>query len=265
MRFGVGLMGCVGAVLAVAACSPATVARLAARPLGGRITSRTAVPILMYHVLARAPRNAAYPELYVAPSLFRAQMRYLAAHRYHPVTLQTVYDAWHGLGVLPPRPVVLTFDDGYESQFSIAAAALRRRRWPGVLDLTVANLRSGDLGAAMVRRMIAAGWELDSHTLTHPDLVGLGTGVLRREVAGSRRVLQRRFGVPVDFFCYPSGAFDRRVVAEVRRAGYLGATTTAEGIASPGDGLFTLDRIRVDAGETPAALGRALLAAPLPA
>ena len=123
---------------------------------------------------------------------------------------------------------------------------MRARGWPGVLNLTVKNLRvRGGLSERQVRRLIAAGWELDAHTITHPDLTGLDDRQLAREVAGSRRALRHRFGVPVDFLCYPSGRYDARVIAAVRRAGFLGATTTRDGLARPGE-PYALRRVRVN-------------------
>jgi peptidoglycan/xylan/chitin deacetylase (PgdA/CDA1 family) len=72
-------------------------------------------------------------------------------------------------------------------------------------------------------------------------------------VGGSRARLRRVFGVPVNFFCYPSGSYDARVIAAVRKAGYLGATTTVEGLAVPGT-PFSLRRIRIDGSDRAAAL-----------
>ena len=77
--------------------------------------------------------------------------------------------------------------------------------------------------------MLRDGWEIDAHTLTHPDLTTVDAARLRREVAGSRRWLRHAFGVPVDFFAYPSGSYNPAVEAAVRAAGYMGATTTAAG------------------------------------
>jgi peptidoglycan/xylan/chitin deacetylase (PgdA/CDA1 family) len=105
----------------------------------------------------------------------------------------------------------------------------------------------------MVRRMIRNGWEVDSHTLTHPDLVTVSSAQLWQEVHTSRVVLQRLFHVPVDFFCYPAGAFDAAVIAAVRRAGYLGATTELPGPAVRSE-PDTLHRIRVSGGEPPGIL-----------
>jgi len=108
--------------------------------------------------------------------------------------------------------------------------------------------------------MIARDWEVDSHTLTHPDLDTVSPAQLRREVGRSRTVLRRLFGGPVDFFCYPSGVFDPAVIAAVRRAGYLGATTTLPGLALPSQ-PDTLRRVRVDGGEPAAALLQAIAGA----
>jgi peptidoglycan/xylan/chitin deacetylase (PgdA/CDA1 family) len=104
---------------------------------------------------------------------------------------------------------------------------------------------NAELSNAMVRILINDGWELDSHTINHVDVSQASGAQLQSEVAGSRRILQERFHQPVNFFCYPSGRFDDQAIQAVRAAGYLGATTTEEGLGSK-DEMFTLKRIRVD-------------------
>jgi peptidoglycan/xylan/chitin deacetylase (PgdA/CDA1 family) len=208
------------------------------------------VPILVYHVLSAPPTGARFPELYVPPARFRAEMRWLARHRYHPVTLLHAYEHWKADRPLPRRPIVLSFDDGYLSQYTVGFRTLRARRWPGVLNLQVDFLRpAGGMRPWRVRRLIAAGWEIDAHTFTHPDLTGVDNRGLRHEVGGSRLAIRRRFHVAADFFCYPAGRYDARVVRAVRRAGFLGATTEAYGLARP-PGYYTLDRIPVTGGES---------------
>jgi peptidoglycan/xylan/chitin deacetylase (PgdA/CDA1 family) len=207
------------------------------------------VPVLMYHAIAAPPAGAPYAGLYVRPGDFAGQMRWLARRRYRAVTLRQVYDHWTNGSPLPRRSVVITFDDGYLSQYTRAFPVLRALRWPADLDLEVKFLRPvGGLRPWRVRRLIAAGWELDSHTLTHPDLTTLDARRLRLEVASSRWTLRRLFHVPVSFLCYPDGRFDARVIRAVRAAGYLGATTTRYGLARRRD-LFELARIRVSGSE----------------
>ena len=216
-----------------------------------------AVPVLMYHVLADPPPGAAWPQLYVTPAEFGDQVEWLAGHGYEAVTLTDVWRNWHAGAALPPRPVVITFDDGHSSIRRHALPILSRRGWRAVLNLKLGNLEPGSFTDRDVRRLVAAGWELGAHTFTHPDLRTLGEAELEREVAGSRVEIARRFGVPVDFFCYPAGRFDARVVAAVRRAGYLGATTTVDGLATPGS-PSELRRIRVSRGDGVRGLASAL-------
>jgi peptidoglycan/xylan/chitin deacetylase (PgdA/CDA1 family) len=220
--------------------------------------SRTPVPILMYHVIAAPPADAPYPELYVSERDFAGQMRWLAGHGYRAVTQRQVWDHWHRGGVLPRKPVVISFDDGYRSVAQAAWPHMARRSWPGVLNLAVKNLQvSGGISQYKVRRLLADGWELASHTLTHPHLPGLDARNLTREVSQSRAVLRARFGVPIDFFCYPAGRYDADVIRAVRRAGYLGATTTLEGLARP-DEPYELRRIRISRGDGAAGLAEKL-------
>jgi peptidoglycan/xylan/chitin deacetylase (PgdA/CDA1 family) len=187
------------------------------------------VPILEYHVLGAAPADAPYPELYVTRPDFHRQMDWLDAHGYEAVTLEAVEDAWYHGGTLPAKPVVLSFDDGYRPQFTFALPELREHGWPGLLNL---KAEGSDLYASNVEAMIAAGWELAAHTIHHLDLTSLDAAQLKEEVAGSRQILRREYGVPVTNFCYPAGQFDDTVIAAVRAAGYTGATTEIPGYAT---------------------------------
>jgi peptidoglycan/xylan/chitin deacetylase (PgdA/CDA1 family) len=187
------------------------------------------VPILEYHVLGAAPAGAPYPELYVSRPDFRRQMDWLDRQGFQAVTLEQVEKAWYHGATLPAKPVVLSFDDGYRPQFTFALPQLRKHGWAGVLNL---KAEGSDLYESNVKAMIGAGWELAAHTIHHLDLTTLGAAQLKEEVAGSRRILQREYGVPVENFCYPAGRFDESVLAAVEAAGYTGATTEIPGYAS---------------------------------
>jgi peptidoglycan/xylan/chitin deacetylase (PgdA/CDA1 family) len=205
----------------------------------------------MYHVITAPPPGTAYTELWTPRERFRATIALLARRGYHGVTIEQVHRAWNGGPGLPAKPIVLTFDDGYLSQDTHAKPALRALGWPGVLYLEGKNLGPGGLTKRQVEGMVAAGWEVGAHTLTHPDLTTVGDATLRREVAGSRALLRRRLGVPVTAFCYPAGRNDARVRAAVKAAGYTTATTVEPGIARPGDDPFALPRIRVNGTDSP--------------
>ena len=189
------------------------------------------VPILEYHVLGAPPEGAPYPELYVGRTDFEKQMDWLEERGYEAVTLEQVQEAWYHKGKLPPKPVVLSFDDGYRPQFTFALPTLRKHGWAGVLNL---KAEGSELYESNVEAMIAAGWELAAHTIHHLDLTELGPAELKEEVAGSREILQEEFKAPVNNFCYPAGKFDETVIKAVEAAGYTGATTEIPGFAEKG-------------------------------
>jgi peptidoglycan/xylan/chitin deacetylase (PgdA/CDA1 family) len=248
--------------LALAGCSARTTERAAPQttpappkhkaPSKRRVVypHKRPVPILEYHVVGTPPAGAPFPELYVRRSEFAAQLAWLQRHGYQPVSLSRVYDYWTRGYALPPRPVVLSFDDGYPQDFTNVRPLLLRHHWPAVLNLAVQNVLDRKLTVPQLRTLVRDGWEIDAHTLTHPDLTTLDTAELRRQVAGSRRWIRRRLHVPVEFFCYPSGRYDAAVLKAVRFAGFKGATTEVQGFASPRDGFLTLDRVRVNLSDS---------------
>jgi peptidoglycan/xylan/chitin deacetylase (PgdA/CDA1 family) len=199
------------------------------------------VPILEYHVLGRPQTEVPYPELYVPRADFRKQMDWLDRQGYEAVTLERVEDAWFRGATLPPKPIVISFDDGYRPQYTFALPQLREHGWPGVLNL---KAEGSDLYESNVKAMLKAGWELAAHTINHSDLTTLEGEALEEEVAGSRKILQRKYGVPVLNFCYPAGRFNETVIAAVEAAGYEGATTEIPGFATR-ENPYELARIEV--------------------
>lgn len=199
------------------------------------------VPILEYHVLGRPQTEVPYPELYVPRADFRKQMDWLDRQGYEAVTLERVEDAWYRGGTLPAKPIVISFDDGYRPQYTFALPQLRKHGWPGLLNL---KAEGSDLYESNVKAMLQAGWELAAHTINHSDLTTLEGEALEEEVAGSRKILQREYGVPVKNFCYPAGRFDETVIAAVEAAGYEGATTEIPGLATK-ENPYELARIEV--------------------
>jgi peptidoglycan/xylan/chitin deacetylase (PgdA/CDA1 family) len=235
-----------------------TAAAPAPSTTGGR-PGTTAVPILMYHVIAAPPAGAPFPGLYVQPAQFAEQMQALKDSGWHAVTMDQVAAQWRtGASLGAGKPVVLTFDNGYQSQYTQALPVLQRLGWVANENIQLSGLppSQGGLGEAQVRGLVAAGWELDTQGLSHADLITLGAERLNREIAVTRRTLQQRYHVPVNWFCYPSGHYDARVVSVVKAAGYAGSTTVVPGWAHPSDDPYRLHRLRVLGGTS----GRALLA-----
>ena len=225
----------------------------------------------MYHVIAAPYPGAPFPGLYVPPPEFRAQMEALAHAGYRAVTLDRVRQAWLGHARLPRHPIVLSFDNGYRTQYTEALPILRRLGWVGVENLQLRGLPPsvGGLRRRQVRALVAAGWELDTQGQTHADLTALDTAGLRFQIDAARRLLRRRYHVPVDWFCYPSGDYNANVRAAVRRAGFVGSTTVIPGWARSEDDSYRLPRLRVLGGTSPLELLRLITdsrpPSPLPA
>ncbi|HTZ88188.1 MAG TPA: polysaccharide deacetylase family protein [Solirubrobacteraceae bacterium] len=216
-----------------------------------------AVPILMYHVIAAPPAGAPFPGLYVPPAEFAEQMHALARAGWTAVTPDEL-DAYWRKGISLPRgkPIVLSFDNGYQSQYTRALPVLRKLGWPAEENIQLTGLppSQGGLGEAEIRGLVAAGWELDTQGISHADLIALSPSALREQVADARRTIQRRFHVPVNWFCYPSGHYDAAVVAEVKAAGYNGSTTVVPGWARPDEDPYRMHRLRVLGGTSGTAL-----------
>ncbi len=223
---------------------------------GGRRTvngprGTEAAPILMYHVINPPPAGAPFPGLYVPTEEFSEQMRALAHAGFHAVTLDQLWANWREGAPLPAgKPIVLSFDNGYQSQYTNALPVLRRLGWEGVENLQLTGLppSQGGLSGEQVHGLVAAGWELDTQGFSHADLITLDPAELHYQVAVARGEVRRLYHVPVNWFCYPSGHYNATVIAAVRAAGYRGSTTVVPGWAQPGEDPYRLPRLRVLGG-----------------
>ena len=199
-----------------------------------------------------AVRGLAVPRpVRAAGGIRRADELGSTAHGTRAVTLQRRLRRRHGRAILPLGLIVITFDDGYRSHYTNALPILRSPRLVGRAQPRPLEPRAlrGASAPLWSREQWAAGWEIDAHSLTHPDLTGLaGSASSARGRAARASRPPRRFGVAANFFCYPAGRYDSEVVEAVSTAGFLGATTTEPGLAGREE-PFTLDRIRIDGGD----------------
>jgi peptidoglycan/xylan/chitin deacetylase (PgdA/CDA1 family) len=224
---------------------------------GTGVPGNATVPILMYHVINPPPASVAYPGLYVPANEFTAQMQALKAAGWHAVTMNQLRANWtRGAPLGPGKPIVLSFDNGYASQYTNAMPILKRLGWKGVENLQLAGLppSQGGLTDAQVRGLLAAGWELDTQGISHADLIRLDAAGLHYEIDTARQTLRQRYRVPVNWFCYPSGHYNATVIAAVKAAGFVGSTTVVPGWARRSDDPYRLPRLRVLGGTSPSAL-----------
>jgi peptidoglycan/xylan/chitin deacetylase (PgdA/CDA1 family) len=208
------------------------------------------VPILMYHRIGalRSSLPAITLRLTVQPSVFAGQMTWLKRNGFHAVSQLQVFRALEDGGPLPRKPVMITFDDGYRDVLWNASPVLERLRMPATEYVITGRVSGPDpsfLTWGELRVLQQRGITIGSHTVTHRPLTWLTPSQAFAELRNSRRALARHLGHPVDWFAYPFGDENARVVALARRAGYLLAVTTHAGFVQSANQPLLLHREEV--------------------
>ncbi|MBI4499387.1 MAG: polysaccharide deacetylase family protein [Chloroflexi bacterium] len=211
------------------------------------------VPILMYHHVGPLPADAdaLRRDLTVAPERFAEQVDYLAREGYQTMPLAQLAAALHGEAHLPPKPVVLTFDDGYRDNYDYAFPMLQRAGYTGTFFVVTGLVGHAEyLTWEQIRAMADGGMEVQSHGRDHVDMSRLSAQALERQVTESRRVLESHLGRGVRLFAYPAGRYSPEVIAALRAAGYQAAVTTRHGSTHTTAEVFALRRVRVRGSDT---------------
>jgi peptidoglycan/xylan/chitin deacetylase (PgdA/CDA1 family) len=220
------------------------------------VTSQ-ALPILMYHSITDRPSDW-IGRFAVRPGVFAAQLDELEAAGFTGVTVSTLVDAvHHGTGTLPPRPVAITFDDGFADFCDTALPLLAERGFPATVYVTTGFTEGDATTLAPARpdaRMLS--WsqlaalrehdvEIGAHSHTHPELDTLPGRDLVGEIDGSRKLLEDRLGQAVRSFAYPYGYSSRAVRQLVAQAGFDSACAVRNALSPTRDDLFALARLTV--------------------
>lgn len=208
--------------------------------------------ILMYHSIE--PHGQKPPtEWAVAAKNFRKQIQLLKEEGWNTARVCDLLQA----ELLPPRTVVITFDDGYannfESGFEVLGEYEMRATWFIVTRdigkharwLNPNQLVSPMLNAKQLREMAHAGMEIGSHTQRHSRLSELDLGTIWDEVSGSKKEMEDILGLPVISFAYPYGEFNENCVAAVKKAGYRIACTARTGWFGSDPDLLRVRRVAV--------------------
>lgn len=219
--------------------------------------SAAAIPILMYHNIARPPREVrSHRRLYVRPGSFARQMWLLRRLGYQGLSMQHAMPYLRG--ERQGKVAVITLDDGYRDNLEHALPVLQAQGFSAtcyVVSDAVGRFNTWDAGKlrvhkplmtlAQLRAWRQAGMEVGAHSRSHPHLTRCNDAELDDEIIAGRRMLEDHLGVPVDQFCYPYGDADDRVVSRVQAAGFDAATTTRRGRARGGDDAWRLPRVPV--------------------
>lgn len=193
------------------------------------------VPILTYHYVDYNPNKSdtARDALSVTPDKFDAQMGYLSQNGYTPVTLDTLYAIFSKQASMPAKPVVLTFDDGYDNFYRVVYPILQKYNFHAV-----AFIPTGLIGGSyymnwdQIKEIQKSGLvTFEGHSVTHPNLAGMSYDSAYKQLVDSKHVLQSQTGYPVNFVAYPFGSTNGSVQAAAQKAGYVGGVGTGYGKA----------------------------------
>jgi peptidoglycan/xylan/chitin deacetylase (PgdA/CDA1 family) len=209
------------------------------------VVDQTAQTIIFcYHLLVDKVR---YPGTEITPAAFEAQMKELKDRGITVISMQDLLAWKRGEKNIPPRCAVITFDDGYKSQYEVAWPILKKYGFPFTMFIYTEGVRGGALGGGgaitweQLADMRDNGVDIEGHSATHQDLreghpislPGQGgkktrtklTGEayeqwLQNEVVGSKQLLEQRLGIKVNCFAVPFGNYNDHVKEMARNAGY---------------------------------------------
>ena len=220
------------------------------------------VPILMYHEVTPRPVPT-FRKYALTPGVFAAQMRWLALAGYVPITLDDLLAGRSGQTRWPGRPVVITFDDGFQACAEHAAPILQARGFTATFFLVAGLMgRSSEwlrarqglelplMDWSRARRLEAAGFHCGAHSLSHPHLADLNPAACRVELGESRQRLEDELGHPVHHLAYPYGSYNDTVRATAAECGYQTACSVQIGLSKSDDDVFALHRVPVSGLES---------------
>jgi peptidoglycan/xylan/chitin deacetylase (PgdA/CDA1 family) len=206
------------------------------------------IPILMYHYVeyVQDKGDTIRKSLNITPDVFEAQIKTLKEASYTGIFMDDVADAFDGKKMLPEKPVVFTFDDGYGDFYTDVFPILKKHSIKAVNYVISEVLgKRNHMTEAQVKEIDASGFvEIASHTTSHMNLKLIAQTTSRREIFQSKIDLEELLGHEVHNFAYPYGGFNASVSGMVREAGYRTAVTVLPGSFHHEQDRYYLKRIR---------------------
>ena len=225
--------------------------------------TRLQVPVFMYHHVSNKPAtNLLDYSLTVTTTEFLRQLDWLQAQGYASINMTELFDALYYGKTLPPHPMILTFDDGYEDMYTDAVPALLAHHFRGVFYIITGMIGGRYMTWNQVRTLDEYGMQIASHTVHH---INIGQPPAytstQQELLDSKNTLQAQLSKPVQFFCYPTGEpfhndtyyEQQQVLADLLADGYIGATLdpfSFDGTIQDAQTPYQLPRVRVNGGES---------------
>lgn len=204
------------------------------------------IPVLYYHSIDYEKGN----ELRLPKEKFREQMQYLKDNNYTTLTLGELYEFLQNNKPVPDKSVVITFDDGYEDNYTNAFPVLKEFGFKAVVFMITDNMDNPKykfLTSKEANEMDENGVAIESHTVYHDKLSQLTYEQQLKTLKDSKEVLAKTLNRKVDYICYPYGMYNNQTVKAAKEAGYTMGFTTVGGWADKHDGIYTLNRVYINA------------------
>lgn len=208
------------------------------------------VPILMYHYIrvVTDTNDTLGANLSVSPNIFSRQLDYLVANNYQTITLTQLRDGFAGSYKIDKtkKPIVITFDDGYDDAYTQAYPILKSHNMIGIFYIISGQIgQSERMTSQQIIDLDKNGMIIGSHTESHLDLTSVTSAELNNQLSDSKKTLEQLLKHQVSDFCYPAGKYNDGVALKVDDSGYSTAVTTKNGVANNDSDLFELPRIRM--------------------
>ena len=193
------------------------------------VLSTTSVTILTYHSVRDFKQNDSFMarDMYITtPNVFFSEMTYLRDHNYNVITMDDLMESLHGLRTLATNSVIITFDDGYKSQHDNALPILELYHMPAIFFIYTKAINTYKISMTWndVNDLIARGMTIGGHSYSHPKLNKIiDKDELEMEIKDSKDTIEQHTGIPIDYFAYPYGLYNRKVIQGVKDADYAAA------------------------------------------
>ena len=199
------------------------------------------IPVLTYHHI-----GSGNDWLYVSEADFEKQLVYLRERGYTAISVAELAQGLSGRTKLPTRPIVLTFDDGYDDNYQAALPVLLRQGMRASFFVVTGRMgQPGYLSWPQAAKMRDQGIEIGSDTVHHYTLTEINLKEMERELRGSRLMLESNLSITKAVFANPFGETAPAVVTLLEKTGYQAACSSVVGLNRPGENLFMIRRMSV--------------------
>lgn len=207
------------------------------------------VPILTYHTIApyTGRESANQKRFKVDPKILDKQFTYLRDHDYTVIPITDVVDALQQGTELPEKAVVLTFDDGDDTQYQNALPLLKQYNYPATFFIyTIVLGKKHFMTWDQVRELDAQGMTIGGHTKNHAYVTKItDDAVLQDEIAGGKKLIEEKLGHAISVFAYPFYQTNERAQQFVEKAGYSAGFAGWQPGNSTSEHMYALKRVEV--------------------